>query len=56
MFTKSIPSEVDTLNTILDCYVILGMNDLNRRNPAEEAKNVLLVAFKMLQIIQIVRD
>jgi len=24
------------------------MHDLNRRNPAVEAKNVLLVAFKML--------
>jgi class 3 adenylate cyclase len=32
------------------------MNDLNRRNPAEEARNVLSVAFKMLKIIQIVRE
>lgn len=37
--------------TIGDCYVILGMNDLNSRKPAEEARNVLVVAFKMLEII-----
>jgi hypothetical protein len=37
--------------TIGDCYVILGMNDLNARKPAEEARNVLVVALKMLEII-----
>jgi hypothetical protein len=40
----------------LDCYVILGMNDMNKRSPASEARNVLLVAFKMLNIIKLVRE
>ena len=42
--------------TIGDCYVILGMSDLNSRKPAEEARNVLVVALKMLEIILIVRN
>jgi hypothetical protein len=37
--------------TIGDCYVVLGMNDINNRKPAQEAYNVLKVAFKMLNII-----
>lgn len=32
------------------------MNDINNRKPALEAKNVLLVALKMLEIIDIVRE
>ncbi|CAK62714.1 unnamed protein product (macronuclear) [Paramecium tetraurelia] len=43
------------LYTIGDCYVAIGMIDFNDRNPTEEAKNIVDLAFEMIRIIEIVR-
>ena len=43
------------LYTIGDCYVAFGMIDYNERNPAEEAKNIVDLAFEMIRIIEVVR-
>jgi hypothetical protein len=37
--------------TIGDCYVVLGVNDIEKRNPSKEAKNVLSMALRMIDII-----
>jgi class 3 adenylate cyclase len=42
--------------TIGDCYVVLGILDAYKRDPAEEAKNVLQMGFSMIEIIKIVRN
>jgi hypothetical protein len=44
------------LYTIGDCYVAIGMVDLNSRNPPEEARNILYLAFGMIDIISQVRE
>ena len=36
---------------IKDCYVCLGMNDINIRNPVNEALNMIKMAFNMVDII-----
>ncbi|CAK86305.1 unnamed protein product (macronuclear) [Paramecium tetraurelia] len=43
------------LYTIGDCYVAFGMIDYNERNPTEEAKNIVDLAFEMIRIIEVVR-
>ncbi|CAD8094615.1 unnamed protein product [Paramecium sonneborni] len=43
------------LYTIGDCYVAFGMIDYNERNPSEEAKNIVDLAFEMIRIIEVVR-
>ncbi|CAK71063.1 unnamed protein product (macronuclear) [Paramecium tetraurelia] len=44
-------TQVYKLFTIGDCYVCMGVMDLNQRDPAEEAQNVLVFGLKMIQII-----
>ena len=39
------------LYTIGDCYVALGMIDMHNRKPPEEAKNIIYLAFGMIDII-----
>ncbi|CAD8202278.1 unnamed protein product [Paramecium pentaurelia] len=43
------------LYTIGDCYVAIGMIDYNNRNPHQEAKNIVDLAFEMIKIITQVR-
>ncbi|CAD8118773.1 unnamed protein product [Paramecium sonneborni] len=43
------------LYTIGDCYVAIGMIDYNNRNPHQEAKNIVDLAFEMIKIIAQVR-
>ncbi|CAD8100728.1 unnamed protein product [Paramecium sonneborni] len=43
------------LYTIGDCYVAIGMIDYNNRNPHQEAKNIIDLAFEMINIIAQVR-
>ena len=43
------------LYTIGDCYVALGYMDANNRDPVDEAKNIILMAFKMIESIAQVR-
>ncbi|CAD8157452.1 unnamed protein product [Paramecium octaurelia] len=43
------------LYTIGDCYVAFGMIDYNERNPTEEAKNIVDLAYEIIRIIEIVR-
>ncbi|CAD8196619.1 unnamed protein product [Paramecium pentaurelia] len=43
------------LYTIGDCYVAIGMIDYNNRNPYQEAKNIVDLAFEMIKIITQVR-
>ena len=40
------------LYTIGDCYVVMGMVDANRRNPPQEARNIVEVAILMIEIIK----
>ena len=42
--------------TIGDCYVVMGMNNANERNPLLEAQNVVHMARDMLEIIVRVRE
>lgn len=44
------------LYTIGDCYVVLSFNDISKRNPTEEAKNVILMGLEMIRIIRNVRS
>ncbi|CAD8202997.1 unnamed protein product [Paramecium octaurelia] len=44
------------LYTIGDCYVAFGIVDVTQRNPAQEAKNVVELGFKMIEIIRQVRS
>lgn len=44
------------LYTIGDCYVVLSFNDINKRNPVEEAKNVIYMGLEMIRIIRNVRS
>ncbi|CAD8142901.1 unnamed protein product [Paramecium octaurelia] len=41
--------------TIGDCYVVLGINDMEQRHPGQEAKNVLEMGLEMVEIIKRVR-
>ncbi|CAD8178685.1 unnamed protein product [Paramecium octaurelia] len=43
------------LYTIGDCYVAIGMIDYHNRNPQQEAKNIIDLAFEMIKIIAQVR-
>ena len=47
--------QVYKLYTIGDCYVALGCTDSRRRDPAQEARNILLMAFSMIETIDQVR-
>lgn len=49
-------NKVYKVYTIGDCYVVLGMVNINKRNPAEEAYNVVMQALNMIQIIVDVRE
>jgi hypothetical protein len=40
--------ETYKLYTIGDCYVAIGMIDFNNRDPENEAKNILDLAFAMV--------
>jgi len=43
--------------TIGDCYVVMGFTDKNnRKDPSEEAMNVVRLGIKMIKIIHKVRD
>ncbi|CAD8115930.1 unnamed protein product [Paramecium sonneborni] len=44
------------LYTIGDCYVAFGIVDVTQRNPPQEAKNVVELGFKMIEIIRQVRS
>lgn len=49
-------NKVYKLYTIGDCYVVLGMIDgENRNSPEEEAKNIIFMAFSMIDAIKLVR-
>ncbi len=48
--------DVFKLYTIGDCYVVIGVNDANDRNPYLEANNVISIGFEMINIISSVRD
>jgi hypothetical protein len=50
-----VENEVFKLYTIGDCYVVIGFTDIRKRNPAEEAKNVVNMAFCMIETISEVR-
>jgi transcription elongation factor GreA-like protein len=39
------------LYTIGDCYVAFGMVDMHNRRPPEEARNIIHLAFGMVDII-----
>lgn len=52
---KCLDLDVYKLYTIGDCYVAIGMTDFKKRNPAREAKNVVDLAFAMIDIIINVR-
>jgi len=39
------------LYTIGDCYVAFGMVDFHNRKPESEAKNIISLAFYMIEII-----
>lgn len=43
------------LYTIGDCYVVIGMIDINNRDIVEEARNVVELGFAMIDIIAAVR-
>ena len=47
--------EVFKLYTIGDCYVVMSFLDAELRNYAEEAKNVTLLAFEMINHINDVK-
>ena len=47
--------EVFKLYTIGDCYVVLGLVNVKNRDPIEEAQNVILMAWSMIEIIKKVR-
>ncbi|KAL4439344.1 hypothetical protein ABPG74_017007 [Tetrahymena malaccensis] len=56
-FDKScITRNVYKVYTIGDCYVVLGMTNINNRIIHEEAKNVVDMGFSMIKTIQFVRD
>jgi hypothetical protein len=40
------------LYTIGDCYVAMGMIDANDRQPGREAKQIVDLAFMMIEIIR----
>lgn len=42
--------------TIGDCYVVMGFTNAARRNPVEEAKNVVKMGLSMIEIIRQERD
>ena len=42
--------------TIGDCYVVMGFTNAFKRNPIEEANNVVKMGLSMIQIIRTVRD
>jgi hypothetical protein len=44
-------NEVFKLYTIGDCYVVIGLTDSRKRNPFTEARNVVTMAFNMIDII-----
>lgn len=44
------------LYTIGDCYVVMGLISANDRNPAQEAKNVVEMGYRMLEKIRKVRN
>jgi class 3 adenylate cyclase len=48
--------KVYKLYTIGDCYVAISITEKENRNIYEEAKNVVLFAFSMLEVITAVRE
>jgi class 3 adenylate cyclase len=42
--------------TIGDCYVVLGVVDIQKRNAAKEARSVLMMSLDMVNIIMKVRE
>lgn len=49
---KCLSHDVYKLYTIGDCYVAIGMTDFHKRDPGKEAKNVIDLAFAMIEIIE----
>lgn len=47
--------KVFKLYTIGDCYVVLGFTNAKTRNPLQEAKNVIMFGFDMIDVIRNVR-
>ncbi len=37
---------------MIDCYVVMGVNDIENRQPAQEAKNILIMSLEMIEIIK----
>ena len=52
---KALEYNVYKLYTIGDCYVVIGMIDINNRDIVEEARNVVELGFAMIDIIAAVR-
>lgn len=52
----AIKKNVYKVYTIGDCYVVLGMTNINNRCIHEEAHNVMLMGFSMIETIKVVRD
>ena len=48
--------KVYKLYTIGDCYVAISITEKDNRNIYEEAKNIVLFAFSMLEVIALVRE
>lgn len=45
--------DVYKVHTIGDCYVVMGYTGKRQRNPAQECINVIKMAYKMIDIIQL---
>jgi len=48
-------NKVYKLYTIGDCYVAISLTETENRNIYEEAKNIVIFAFHMLEVISLVR-
>jgi class 3 adenylate cyclase len=56
-FDKScLKYKVYKVYTIGDCYVVMGFTNALKRNPVEEAKNVVKMGLSMIEIIRNVRN
>ena len=56
-FDKScLKYKVYKVYTIGDCYVVMGFTNIIKRNPIEEAKNVVRMGLSMIDIIKEVKQ
>ena len=52
---KCVKNKVFKLYTIGDCYVVMGMMNMNKRNPVQEALNVVNMGLEMIEEIRNIR-